>query len=148
MDNRFMIMALVSVVTVFAFCGVISQADDSDALYDEGTLSLSVAQGETATFTWEQAFTMPTGYSSHYFEVRSGTDYNSSGTVSGLTISYNNDGISVICDRSVSAGLYYIIFEDPFTMDIEAEPLSTPAAVTVRRAVKESSSVVQSSKII
>lgn len=120
MDNRIYIMALIAALVAFSGCAIL-MTEDSDAL-DNGTASMSVAQGGTSAYTWAEASSAMVATSTyddqpfytHNFSYGVGTSNgpNDGARVTGLTVTWSSSGLTLAAASSVTTGTYYLSFYD------------------------------------
>lgn len=125
MDSKALMMALVAALAVFSGCAIL-MTEDSDAL-DNGSASMTVAQGGTSTYTWAQAcpgLAATSTYDSqpfysHNLSYGVGTSQGpmDGARVSGITISWSASGLSLAATSSVATGTYFLKFFDWTTED-------------------------------
>ncbi|MBR4685937.1 MAG: PKD domain-containing protein [Candidatus Methanomethylophilaceae archaeon] len=120
MQNKLLMITLVSVLALFGGC-VVLFTEDSEALHN-GSAEMQVAQGGTSTYTWAQASTSMASNSSYdnqpfythnlSYGVANSSSVSDGDRVSGLTITWNASGLSLAANSSVPTGTYYIEFSD------------------------------------
>ncbi|MBE6521871.1 MAG: hypothetical protein E7Z62_01895 [Thermoplasmata archaeon] len=125
MQNKLFMITLVSVLALFGGCAVLF-TEDTDAL-DNGSASMTVAQGGTSSYTWAQAcpgLAATSTYDSQPFYTHNlsygvGTSQGpmDGARVSGITISWSASGLSLAATSSVATGTYYLKFFDWTTED-------------------------------
>ena len=125
MQNKLFMIAMVSALALFAGCAVLF-TEDSDAL-DNGSASMTVAQGGTATYTWAQASTAMASTSSYdnqpfythnlSYGVGTTSSVSDGARVTGLTVTWSSSSLSLAANSAVATGTYYIIFSDWTTED-------------------------------
>ena len=138
MNNKILALALMVVALAFVGCAVM-ESDDSDAL-DNGSASMTVQKGSSATYTWAQAcpsMAMRSSYDNRYFYqhdigigVGTSSGVGDGATVSGITVTFNSSGLTISASSSVTARTYYISFtdwtteEDVFTVSFQVTAAS------------------------
>ena len=126
MNGKILAFAFLAVALTFVGCAVAMESGDSDAL-DNGSASMQVTKGSSATYTWAQAcpsMATKSSYDNRYFYqhnitigVGTSSSVSDGATVSGITVTWNSSGLTLQASSSVTARTYYIIFSDWTTED-------------------------------